>query len=171
MQITRNRVTPIKAFLGWIPSGKEGTIATLKVMGQMVKAGKKNPVIRHLAMSLVKNNGQKDWAGEVRDIHAFVRDSVRYVKDVRGIETLQTPEKTLELGQGDCDDKSVLLASLLESIGHPTRFVAIAFEPDNYVHVFVETKIGPHWIAAETTEPVELGWYPPRKHYRLVFFN
>lgn len=144
-----------------IPSGEDGTRTTLKLMSGLVKAGKTALPIRQLALSLVHRNGQKDWYGEVRDLHQFVRDHIRYVKDIRGVETLQTPEKTLEIGQGDCDDKSTLLAALLESIGHPTKFIAVGFAPKQYVHVLVATKIGPRWIPLETTEPQEVGWFPP----------
>jgi transglutaminase-like putative cysteine protease len=128
-------------------------------MSGLVKSAKSTLPVRLLALRLVRRNGQKDWPGEVRDIHAFVRDGIRYVKDVRGVETLQTPEKTLELGQGDCDDKSTLVAALLESIGHPTRFVAVGFN-GQFAHVLVETKIGTKWVAVETTEPVAVGWFP-----------
>lgn len=116
-----------------------------------------------LARSLVRHLPDKDWPGEVAALHAFVRDKIRYIKDVNGIETIATPEKTLEYGQGDCDDQSVLLASLLESIGHPARFVAIgSHSPFSYNHVFTETKIGPRWVPVETTEPVDMGWRPER---------
>ena len=68
-----------------------------------------------------------------------MQDNVQYVRDVRGVETLATPIKTLETMQGDCDDQAVLLASLLESIGHPTRFVAMAQTAlGPFVHVFTE---------------------------------
>lgn len=154
-----------------IPSGKAGIVATLKIMGRLVKEGKKTLVIRQTALSLVNGQRQKDWTEEVNRVFEFVRDKIRYVRDIRGVETLQTPDKTLEFGQGDCDDKSVLLASLLESIGHPTRFVAIGFKPGVFVHVYVETKIGTNWVSLETTEPVSMGWSPKGVVSRLVFFN
>ncbi len=169
--IQANKPTETTATLQLIPSGKAGTIATLKLMSRLVKNGKKSLPVRQAALSLVKNNYQKDWAGEVKDLHRFVRDNIRYVRDIRGIETLQTPDKTLEFGQGDCDDKSVLLASLLEAIGHPTRFVAIAQTGEEFVHVYPETKIGGTWISLETTEPVEIGWQPKRVSKRLIWFN
>jgi transglutaminase-like putative cysteine protease len=174
MQLTTQQVnspTPTTASLQLIPSGKAGTVATLKLMGGLVKDGKKNLAVRQAAARLVHQNGQKDWVGEARDIQHFVRDQIRYVKDIRGVETLQTAEKTLEFGYGDCDDKSVLVASMLESIGHPTRFVAIGFKPDDYVHVYTETKIGPNWVGVETTEPVELGWTPPNVLTQLIYYN
>jgi len=140
-------------------------------MGRLTKDAKKTLPIRQTALYLVNGERQKDWTEEVNRIFEFVRDRIRYVRDVRNVETLQTPEKTLEFKQGDCDDKSMLLAALLESIGHPTRFVAIGFKPGHYAHVYVETKIGANWIGLETTEPVDMGWQPKGVVSRLVYFN
>jgi transglutaminase-like putative cysteine protease len=162
---------PMTATLQAIPDGKAGTVATLKIMRDVTKAGKTSLVIRNLALSLISGLSQKDWFNELKVLHAFVRDQIRYVKDIRGVETVQTPEVTLSLRAGDCDDKSVLLAALLESIGHPTAFVAIGFKPDDFVHVFVESRIGTKWIPLETTEPVNVGWYPKGVVSRLVVYN
>lgn len=166
-----NRQRPNNVTLQGIPEGPRGVNMTLRAMSRYVKQAKRQYPIRELALSLVQRNGQKDWFGEIRDIHAFVRDNIRYVKDIRGIETLATPEMTLKIGQGDCDDKATLLAALLEAVGHPTRFVALAFSPDQFAHVLVETKLGKKWIPLETTEPVEPGWYPPRVVNRMVVWN
>lgn len=125
------------------------------------QAKKRLPVVE-FARSLVRYLPPKDWSGEVEALHRFVRDEIRYVRDVRGIETIAVPEYTIATGQGDCDDKAVLLASMLEAIGHPARFTAIGFSPHSFNHVFVESKIGPDWIALETTEPVSVGWHPPK---------
>jgi hypothetical protein len=163
--------TPTTAQMMGIPSGEAGTRETLKLMSKLVKAEKSALPIRLLALDLVKRNGQKDYTGEVLKIHQFVRDHIRYVRDVRGVETLQTPTKTLELGQGDCDDKSTLTAALLESIGHPTRFIAVGFAPGSFSHVLLETKIGNKWVPVETTEPVKLGWFPPGVTMRMRWHN
>jgi transglutaminase-like putative cysteine protease len=118
---------------------------------------------------LVAGLAPKDWIGELRALFNFVRDRIRYVKDVRGLETLQTPPATLEVGQGDCDDKSTLLAALLESIGHPTRFVAVGFvQPGRYSHVYVESRAGSRWIALDATMPHDAGWMPPGAVARLI---
>lgn len=130
-------------------------------MRDLVKRGRVSLPIRELALTLIRHLDGKDWTGEVASLHQFVRDNIRYVKDVRGVETVATPERTLSYGQGDCDDQVVLLGSLLESIGHPFRFVAIGTRsPFSFNHVFGETKIGPQWVSVETTEPVEVGWKP-----------
>lgn len=154
-----------------IPSGKEGIIATLKIMRQCVRDGKKTLAIRVKAMELLQGIPPKHWGAEISALFYFVRDDVRFTRDIRGVETIQTPDKTLEFGQGDCDDKSTLLASLLESVGHPTRFVAVGFQPGEYEHVYVETRFGEGWLPLETTDPVEPGWYPPGVVSKLVIHN
>lgn len=154
-----------------INDGARGTLDTLKLMRTVTRAGKKSLTIRQLAASLVSGAQQKDYQGEARIIHTFVRDRIRYVRDIRGIETIQTPDKTLEFGYGDCDDKSTLVAAMLESIGHPTRFVAMGLRDGQFSHVYVETKMGTKWIGVETTEPVEFGWTPPDATSRMVIYN
>jgi transglutaminase-like putative cysteine protease len=154
-----------------IPPGKEGTKYTLNLMRQLVRQGKKSSAVRQLAVELTSGLKQKDWLGEVSAVHRFVRDSIRYVRDIHGVETLHTVERILSNAAGDCDDKSVLVASLLESLGHPTRFLAIGFKPGSYSHVYPETLIGNKWVTVETTEPVELGWKPKNIVNALVMNN
>lgn len=165
-----NLKTPTNLTLSSIPSGVAGIKATLSRMRLLTRDGKKSLAIRMKAVALVARLPQKDFAGEVRAIHAFVRDKIRYVKDVNGVELLHTPEKLLEIGQGDCDDKSMLVASLLEAIGHPTRFVAISNAPSKFCHVYVETRLGSQWLSVETTENVAVGWQP-RAFEKLVIHN
>jgi len=154
-----------------LPPGKAGTIQTLKLMRQLVRKGKRNLVIRRLALKLTRRLAQKNWIDEVHALHRFVQFRIRYVKDIRGIETVHTAERTLEQGQGDCDDKSILLAALLESLGHPTRFVALAFMDGSFRHVLVETKIGQGWLSLDATEPHPTGWVPPGVSKRIVVYN
>lgn len=164
--------TQTTAQLREISGGARGTLETLKLMRALVRDGKKSLIIRNLVLSEISGLKQKDFIGEIKKIHSFVRDRIRYVKDIRGVETLQTPEKTLEFGQGDCDDKSVLVATLLEAIGHPTRLVAMGFRNGcGFCHVYVETKIGSKWVGVETTEPVKFGWTPPNTTSRMVIYN
>jgi transglutaminase-like putative cysteine protease len=153
----------IESRLGFISDGPAGIHETLVVMRDFVRDGKKLMSVRGKAIQLTNGLAQKDWTGEIRKLHAYVRDCIRYVGDVTDVETVQTPDATLRIGAGDCDDKSVLLCALLESLGHPTKFVAIGFTPGVYEHVYCETKVGERWIALEATEPVEAGWEPQRR--------
>lgn len=137
-------------------------MATLRIMRELTRAAIRDPkqTIRLHALDLVRHLPPRQWQAQAEALHEFVRDEIRYVKDPVNVELVTTPEKTLELRAGDCDDKSVLLAALLESIGHPARFLAIGLNGGPFSHVLVQTKIGPEWVSAETIVPVALGWHP-----------
>lgn len=142
-------------------------------MRRIVRHWKKSPRLRQLALELVEDTpGHKNFGEQVRRIHSYVRNNIAYVKDVNGVETVSTPERTIQNRAGDCDDQAVLVASLLESIGHPTRFVAIKMRPlGPYVHVFTETLVGRRWLPVETTEDWPIGFHPPKFAKRMVVTN
>ena len=128
-----------------------------------------NPRIRAAAIHIVQFSGDKDYADEARTLFEYVRDHVRYVRDVLDIETLATPARTLDTMSGDCDDQTTLLASLLESIGHPTRFVVTGYRaPGQYEHVYLQTWIQGRWINCDPTEPNYFGWAPPNPRAVLI---
>lgn len=151
----------ILASLHEIPDGRAGVYATLSAMAEITRDFARHPDIIVLARSLVGHLDGKNFLGEAREVHRFVRDEIRYVRDVLNVETLQTPDVTLALRSGDCDDKSILVGALLAAIGHPVRYLAIGLNGGDFEHVLAETKIGAQWRAVETTEPVALGWLPP----------
>jgi transglutaminase-like putative cysteine protease len=147
--------------LSEVSSGLAGIDQTLAIMRKWVFDYKINPIIREVALNQVRYLPQKDFYGEAKVMHNFVQNHIRYVRDIADTEVIQTPLKTLEYGQGDCDDKATLLAALLESIGHLTRFHAVGFRPGKISHVLLEDNINDQWIPLETTEPVAMGWLPP----------
>lgn len=168
MQVSMQR----PSVLGNLPSGEPGIAATLQIMRRLVRENKRNTAIRDAAIDLTRDLRPKDWAGEIRAVFEYVRDHIRYVRDVTGVETLQTPEATIDIGAGDCDDKSTLLASMLESIGHPTRFVAVGYRATRaYSHVYVETKLGAKWLALDATVLQPFGWSPRPPIARMTVHN
>lgn len=152
--MTVDRITLVR-----IPSGSEGTKETLRIMGDLVRRGKFNPAVFMKARELIAHLPPKDWVGQVNACYEFVRDDIRYCHDAFGAEGLQTPEVTLSLRAGDCDDKVILLCALLSSIGHPCRMCAVKLDDDTeFSHVFAQTWIGNSWVTMETTEgPLPLG--------------
>lgn len=154
-----------------IPGGAAGTRATLKIMRQVVRRYRKDANVHRFAKSLVQHLPGKAFADEARTLAMWVRNNIRYVRDVNEVETLSTPDQVLATRSGDCDDQATLLATLLESIGHPTRFVAIGMSPNGpFQHVYVETKIGTAWVPLETTENWPLGTHV-KAPKRMVFYN
>ena len=142
-----------------IPTGAAGVKATLALMSQLVKEYKIHPAIRDMALRLTANLPQKDYQSELQSIFNYVQRHIRYTRDIAGIETIQTPAVTLQKAAGDCDDKSTLLAALLESIGFPTRFRAMGFT-GNYCHVITEVLLNGKWLSLDATEPEKMGWAP-----------
>lgn len=133
-------------------------------MALLARAGLRDQRIRNTAVAVTTQgflNGsglqQKDYEGEAQRLHKLVRDQIRYVQDTDGVELLHEPATILQVGAGDCDDKAILLASLLGSIGHRTRFVAVAFRPEEYSHVWVQDYLNGRWVDLETTEPLPFG--------------
>lgn len=161
-----------RATLMGIPSGPAGVVATLRVMKQLAKAANRDPrqIVRLKACEIYKNAGlaPRNWFGEARALQVFVQNGIRYVRDPMDHELVQTPEVTLKLAQGDCDDQSTLLAAMLIATGHPAQFVAVGLDGGEFSHVLVETKIGPQWYAVETILKKPLGWYPPNVTKRYV---
>jgi hypothetical protein len=71
--------------------------------------------------------------------------NMTYVSDPRAsVEMVQFPSETMKIKGGDCDDLSVSLSSLLESVGIQTAFVDFK-EPNGVSHVnlLVNTGISP----------------------------
>lgn len=138
-------------------------------MAKMADAGKTDAIVRERALSIASGARERDYDGEIRALFSFVRDNVRYIRDIRGVETVQTPRKTLEYMQGDCDDQSVLLASLIESIGGQAQFVAVGSMPGIYSHVYVEARTAKgQWVALDPIVRVPVGWSAPGMRSRMV---
>ncbi len=144
-----------------IPDGASGTAETLRLMRRLVRSEKRNMVIRSLAEQLIAGLPQKSAYREVAALHAYVRDQIRFTRDITGTENLVVPSTLVFSRQGDCASKATLLAALLESIGYSTRFFAVARAPGEYEHVWAEVLLGTptaqNWIPLEATEPWPMG--------------
>lgn len=118
--------------------------------------------IRQKALDLTKHLPPRDYRAEIRAVRNYVLRSIRYVQDMATMETLSYPQHTLEIKQGDCDDKCMLAAALLLSINHPVRFLAVGFNPNNKLlsHVLIETRVGVNWVPVELCVDIPMGEYP-----------
>lgn len=153
---------PFTATLAAAPSGRAGAFHTIKVMRDFVKKTRIDPVIIDAATSIIFLTPQRDQSAEVNALFEFVRDDIRYVRDVVGLETVADPRIVLRRGVGDCDDQSTLLAALAESVGYPARFVMAGYRaPGVFEHVYVQLLVRGEWLDADPTENGPLGWAPP----------
>lgn len=145
-------------------------------MAGIIREGLQNPEVIHMAGQLVRSLPQKDYAGEIETIHAFVRDRVRYTLDPWQVELLRKPQETLQSRVGDCDCKTILVCSLLGAIGHRTQLIAIGPSMKEFVHVFARVrnrtiaseKDPKAWTYLECTEPWPVGKAALWKGYMKV---
>jgi len=151
--------------------GREAIRQTLRLMSDIVKSSRKDIALRETALDLTRYLKQKSFVDEVQALFNFVQKKIRYIRDIHTVETIHLPDKILEYGQGDCDDKSILLATLLETIGHPTRFVAAGFGGQPLSHVWVETKVGGKWLALDATDDHAMGWKPSGISSAMIIYN
>lgn len=112
---------------------------------------------------------ERDYLGELQALYLAVRRDVRYTRDTDKMDTFQAAARTLELGIGDCDCISILLASLLRSVGYPARFRIIrgVGAPD-WSHIFVLAGVPPQnpskWIPMDASLEASVGWQPAARH-------
>jgi hypothetical protein len=144
------------------PEGVAGIRTTTAIMRQMVNEWRTDPRMVSAARNIVFLEPAKDEESEARAIFRFMQDRIRYVRDVLNVETVATPLATLRTRSGDCDDHVALMATLLEAIGFPTRFVVTGYEqPEVYEHVYLQVLVNGQWVSADSTEPDAFGWEAP----------
>lgn len=154
-----------------IPNGLAGTRATLAIMSNLIRKYKVDPVIRELSVKLVRHLPNHKYGRQAGVIHKWIQNNISYVRDVAGVETIQTPHKTLELGAGDCDDMTTLCAVMLESIGLKTKLVAVGFKNNALSHVLPMVLIGRKWYWLECTRPLLMGEAPKNITSYMEYHN
>ncbi len=154
--------TPDRSRIYTIPGGVAGVRATLAIMQRLARQGRKDPGVIALAEQVVKACPANDTKCEIGSLFYWVKSNIRYLRDVRDVEKINTAERTLRVRTGDCDDMSVLLASLLEAVGNKTKFWVVGLQSGEYEHVFVKVRLGTGWVSLDpTVEQATLGWSPP----------
>jgi hypothetical protein len=147
-----------------IGSGDGAIVKTIQHMKRLVlgSEGVGSPDVRIAALEAVH--------GSVKNLTEidFVLDWVKKHIEFRGenAETLQTPLVTLQVGAGDCDDHSTLIAAMLRSLGYNVQFKTVstnAADPQfSHVYVVVQDKRTGQWKGLDSTVPQSFaGWEPP----------
>jgi len=150
------------ATLAAAPTGGAANFDTLRRMRELVRAAKVDPRVMQSAHGIIYTQPERDELAEARVLYEYVRDWVRYVRDVHGVETLAYPYLTLQRGIGDCDDQVTLLCSLFEAAGYPTRFVMTGYDGGPFSHVYCQVFAAGQWIDCDPIERAAVfGWAPP----------
>jgi hypothetical protein len=136
-----------------LASGDAGVAQTIRAMRRLIDLGKKNPRVHETAARIIRSAGVPafDWMGEVTAVYNWVLANIRFTRDVYGKETLHSADEILRLQIGDCDDFTILLCSLLGTIGHKTRILTISKPEDerNFSHVFPQVFVNGQWVTID----------------------
>jgi hypothetical protein len=161
----------------YISSGAAGTAQTIQGMRKIVSEslrrmqrgvthGKRAFSVRQLIGQIIAPCATKDYYCYAKALYEYCRDRIKYTFDPVGVELIEAPERILfESRIADCDSIVVVLATLVEAIGLPARYVTIRADlqrPNEYSHVYLEINIpGKGWVGADPTMPKkQFGWRP-----------
>ena len=147
----------------------------------VARRGKRDPAVQQTVASILNRKcgfGQwcikeKDEAGEVRAVFAFVRSKMRYMKDPRGVDVFRSPRRSatsVERGGfagGDCDDFTAALCAYLEAAGYHTKMRVMAIKPDgprSFSHIIalvgLPARKPSKWVPLDASVDKPAGWYP-----------
>jgi hypothetical protein len=82
-----------------------------------------NITLRSYANNIIKNISPNDKEALVNAIYRYVVENYNYVNNSQQSEFIQSPQETIQVKGGDCEDLAILLDSLLGNIGIKTYLV------------------------------------------------
>lgn len=138
------RLKKAQVLSGPMAWGRAGNLQTVSIIKKVSRLRSSDPHIRALALKLIEPVSSQNHLDEAARLAIFVRDTIRYVKDPEGVEMLQDPLYILRdigegVAQGDCDDQTLFLATLLKSVGisPKARLVRYKRKDGHYDHIYL----------------------------------
>ncbi|MFQ5621135.1 MAG: transglutaminase family protein [Candidatus Nanoarchaeia archaeon] len=130
-----NRLSLSEAIAGLDLSSERDESLVNQASDYVSRVDSKNQFVKTVADRIVSAGCGSERICHAKALFYFVRDELNYVSDPSAYEYVKGPLESLQSTAGDCDDASVLLASMLGAVGIKSRFV---FVPG---HVYVEAYI------------------------------
>lgn len=149
-----------------LPDGDEATFITLEKMRDAVwglippdYSGVNDPFNLRAARSITAS-ANHDAKAQIAALFNWVITNITYEPHPLNQQTLQDARRTIELRKGDCVSLSVLLATLLASIGYTSRFVTQWVNGEEASHVYIEVHMPDgEWLALDTVAKDQpMGW-------------
>lgn len=139
-----------------------------------IDSGKRDPVIRQLLSEILKDVTEKDYEGELQAIFDWVRKNIRYTRDPHNLELFQKPSRIIELGLADCDDLSIIIGAMVQSIGYPLRLRVIGVQSADPEHIYPLVGVPPsennlesiQWVAMDASVNQPIGWQLPQNQLK-----
>jgi len=116
------------------------------------------------ALSIDKARAIFYWIKQCIQFRNDLDNTISYLPDVdnpQDKELLISPDLLIQLGYGDCDDFSMLAATMLFIVGIPARFVTVAADrntPYHFSHVYTQAYCNGRWIGFDVSHGPMPGW-------------
>lgn len=136
----------IKNTLSELPDGERGNRSTVDFMKKIAKEKCNHPLIRQTAIQIINKakTESHNHLDEAVAIGEYVQRNMKYMKDPVDQELLQDPVmivEDMERGEarGDCDDMSLVIATLLLSLGIRPWFKVVRWKKasGHFNHIYV----------------------------------
>jgi transglutaminase-like putative cysteine protease len=120
-----------------------------------------DPHLVEIAARIIKTLDipERDNLALARGFQRYVQENIKFFRERP--ERFVSPVRTAQWGIGDCDDKTILLATLLRSFRLPVRLKFIRFispkTKKKVSHVYVQVWIDNKWITLETVQKWPMG--------------
>lgn len=116
------------------------------------------------------DHGRRAEQEEVLRVFKWVKSAIAYKQDTRDYDWYSAAGRTINARAGDCDDHTILIASMLSSIGYLTGAKVVAGDGKNW-HIYAIVglpRANPQYIVALDTTQTEsfAGWEPDLRQHR-----
>jgi len=147
-------------------------VQKMNQLASLIKNGRIDPLIRDTALKVIRGLAERNELSEAKALFSFVRDRIRYVRDPYGEDVFEDARFTLSRRSGDCDATTVLLGSLLQSVGFPYRIKVFSKDGRRFTHVAGQVglpKSAPQkWVTVDASAPRPMGWENPVFKYSKI---
>lgn len=127
-----------------IRDGIAGNSDIVFQMVRLVRQSAQSKSFQNFVNKLLIENGinvYTDKLKKLKFVDKYIKQHVKYESDIAGrIESIKSAETTLSDGYGDCDDLSILYASILGVLGFEPRFVLAIYDnsESQFSHIYVD---------------------------------
>lgn len=150
----------LKQKRAFIRDGISGNYDVAIAMIRLIRAGTKERGLEKFAKALIISNkldSYSDASDILKTVFDFVRKNTIYTLDIAGnVDVIKSARITLSDGYGDCDDLTVLIATLLGCLGFENVKLVLAryFENDTaFSHIYAVCYIEGKRFVLDATLP------------------
>lgn len=173
----RELITPFMSHLTDISATTEVAESIddrIDMIFEEINQGKRDPIIRQLVSEILRGVAEKDYENELDAIFSWVRKNIRYTRDPHNVELFQRPSRILEMGIADCDDLSIIIGAMVQSIGYPLRLRVIGVQSADPEHIYPLVGVPPsennlesiQWVAMDASVSQPIGWQLPQNQLK-----